>query len=153
MGSTGKRRDGLLDSRHQSRRRRWPAWLAFACAIFVLFFWALPEIGHKILLSDDYYGLTRTKAFQVEGGDCIEKIKFEPARNEGKFLGLYKYSAFVLKTCTWSSLHSKYNGVRTTIYAQAPHSFMSSMFWIHPEMEVSSYKIIYSKVKNLNGYK
>lgn len=111
-------------------------------AVAVLFFWVLPEIGHRILLKDGYYGLEDKIVLRENPSDCEE---IETITVKGKFLGVYSYGAGLILSCSWDVDTQTYDGNDIEILAQKPHTFLFDMNRPLSEMQVSSYREIYRK--------
>lgn len=103
-----------------------PAVVTILVGVFVSWIWALPLIGHHILVSDDYYGLKRTPLFSSHDIDCDD---LESKISEGEFLGIYPYRAILSVSCRRSSsdINQEKDTVEMEIRVQKPHTFFSTL--------------------------
>lgn len=113
--------------------------------VFLIVFWMLPEAGHQILLSNNYYGLKDAPIFLNGEPDCAdfdEKISLNINEVRGKFLAVYPYRAYAIEMCDFNEAKERVvDSYR--IYARAPHTFLTN--WMETLSENPVHKNIYYK--------
>lgn len=137
----------MNDTKHaKTKRIGFESKLMFLFASLIIFFlWILPEIGHKILFKDGYYGLVRTETYNSNEFDCGEE---NFSRVDGVLMGMYPYSAFVVKSCIVDQEKSEvdnmhYKGYTISIYVKKPHTFIKHMLRMNKKLPVADYDLVY----------
>ena len=122
------------------------AWV-IAIILWLFFFWILPEIGHQVLLRDDYYGMKNYPEANPKNITCDR-----PAgkRIDGKFLGFYPYSAVINTGCLFNHKIMKDDRIYVIIEAQKPHTFIETKGVDLMDLPFGSYDVIYYKTYLLN---
>lgn len=108
----------------------------------VLFLKILPEMGHQMLLRDQYYGLYTEATIDISEIKCygndVQKVR-------GKFLGIYPYDAFMTKGCLTNPENHRQNHVFIRIDARKPHTFLQVMTKITDEQKSNLHQKIFYK--------
>lgn len=116
---------------------------------FLFFFWALPEIGHRFLVWDDYYGMKNTEIFTSKTVNCGN----ETDTKGGRFLGIYPYRAIIMKGCLWDPVKQVNYSVFIDIDVRKPYFFSLADILDRSELVVASYENIFYKVYPISSFK
>lgn len=123
----------------QKKSKPFASFVVSCIILGTLFLWALPEIGHRILLADDYYGLANKHEIYQKNLDCDKTVLEE---KKGRFLGIYPYRATMNKGCLWDPKSQSYYASYIQVRARKPYIFSMGKILNRTELIASSYKII-----------
>lgn len=115
------------------------AWI-IAIILWLFFFWILPEIGHQVLLRDDYYGMKNYPEARPENIKCEDEVV---KRVEGKFIGIYPYAATLRTGCLLNDERNNKDKSYVQIKSRKPHTFIQAAWENLMDLESGSFIIIF----------
>lgn len=122
----------------QKKSKPFASFVVSCIILGTIFLWALPEIGHRILLANDY----NMKESHVYSGSPLDCSKIESERVDAKFLWVYPYTAIIMRGCRYEYPSLIKKGEYVRIITNKPHTFFYYINRPFSEMKVGSFKII-----------